>query len=226
MAWRSLQDQASVASERDVTATLDPAFVDRDGCAVVADARGQISLTGSGSHDETDDAEAVGGDCAFAERVVAVIVVERSGGEVEEGERDEELVLRLGFDLAFGVEGELLVGCRVGSCERRLDVLGGAGRENNLAEVEVKGSGATEHASWFGLCDGSYHRGAFGHGDGVVGVVFWTPAAVLRGGRAAWSDLDELGGATGLHQATSAAEVRERHCTRRDLDHEQDTDPG
>ncbi len=85
--------------------------------------------------------------------------------------RDEELVLGLGFDLAFGVEGEFLVGGRVGSGEGCLDVLSRASGKDKLAEVEVKGSGATEHASWFRLRDGSNHSGALRDGDGVVGVV-------------------------------------------------------
>ncbi len=38
--------------------------------------------------------------------------------------RDDDLVLRLGFDLAFGVDGEIGVGGGVGSGEGGLDVLG------------------------------------------------------------------------------------------------------
>jgi hypothetical protein len=169
-----LEDQAGVADEADLAAAFDPALVDGDGCAVVAEAGGDIALAGGGSDDEAEHADAIGGDGVLAEAAtcaVSLVDVEGAGGEEDESERDEELVLGLGFDLAFGVEGEVLTGGGVGSGERCLDVLGDAGGQDELAEVEVESAGAAEATGGFGLGDGSNHGGAFRNGDGVVGVV-------------------------------------------------------
>ena len=154
-----LEDKAGVAGEANVAATLDPTFVDGNGCAVVADAGGDVALACGGSYDEADDTEAVGGAGVFAEFVIAVVVVERASGQGEEDEGNDEFVLRLGLDLALGVEGELLVGGRVGSGEGRLDVLRSSAGKDELAEVEVERSGAAESAGRLGLSDRSDHRG-------------------------------------------------------------------
>jgi hypothetical protein len=167
-----LEDEAGVAGEANVAATLDPAFVDGNGCAVIADAGGDVGLAGGGSDDEADDAETVGGDSVLAESAaVAVVLVEGPGGEGEEDEGDEELILRLGLDLAFGVEGELLVGVGVCSGEGGLNGLCDSGGEDELAELEVECTGAAEASGWLGLGDLADHGGADGDGDGVVGVV-------------------------------------------------------
>jgi len=167
-----LEDKAGVAGEANVAATLDPAFVDGNGCAVVADAGGDVGLAGGGSDDEADDAETVGGDSVLAESAaVAVVLVEWPGGEGEEDEGDEELILRLGLDLAFGVEGELLVGVGVCSGEGGLNGLCDSGGEDELAELEVECTGAAEASGWLGLGDLADHGGADGDCDGVVGVV-------------------------------------------------------
>ena len=174
MAGGGLEDETGVAGEADLAAAFDPALVDGDGGAVVADAGSDVALAGRGADDEAEDAEAVGGDGVFAEAAagsVAFVHIERTGGEEDECEGDEEFVLGLGFDLTFGVEGEFLAGGGVGSGERGLDVLGGTGGEDELAEVEVESAGAAEAAGGLGLSDGSDHGGAFGDGDGVVGVV-------------------------------------------------------
>lgn len=166
-----LEDEACVASECDFAAPLDPALVDRDSCAVVAEASGNVALPGSGSDDEANDAEAIGGESVFTEGVVAMVVIEGTRGQGEKDEGNDEFVLRLGFYLTFGVHGKLLACIGVSSGEGRLDVLSCARGQDELAEVEVKGPGATEHTGWFGLRDGSNHGGAFGHCDGVVRVI-------------------------------------------------------
>ena len=171
MAWPCLEDEARITSESDFAASLNPALVDRDSCAVVADASGNVALPGGGSDNEAYDAEAIGRESVLTEGVVAMVVIKRTGSEGEKDEGDEEFVLRLRFYLTFGVHGKLLACIGVSSGEGRLDVLSCAGGQDELAKVEVKGPGATEHTGWFGLRDSSNHGGAFGHGDGVVGVI-------------------------------------------------------
>ena len=52
LVWRT---RARIASERDFATRLDPTLIDRDSCAVVADASGNVVLPGGGSDDEFDD---------------------------------------------------------------------------------------------------------------------------------------------------------------------------
>ena len=80
-----------------------------------------------------------------------MVVVEGAGGEGEEDEGDDELVLRLRLDLTFRVEGELLGRGGVGSGEGCLDVLCVAVGEDELTEVEVERSSAPEAASCLGF---------------------------------------------------------------------------
>ena len=67
-----------------------------------------------GASGETDDiageAEAVGADEIFTCQTicgVVAILIQRAGGEECEDKRDNDLVLRFGFDVAFGVHGQL-----------------------------------------------------------------------------------------------------------------------
>ena len=83
---------------------------------------------------------------------------------------DKDLILGFGFYLAFGVEGELLIGGGVGSGERRLNVLS-AGGKNELAEFEAEDADTSELAGGLGLSDGSNHGCAYGDGDGVIRIV-------------------------------------------------------
>jgi hypothetical protein len=94
-----------------------------------------------------------------------------ASGQGEEDEGNDEFVLRLGLDLALGVEGEVLAGGRVGSGEGCLGVLRSSAGKDELAEVEVECSGAAESAGRLGLGDRSDHRGTLWDRDGVVRVV-------------------------------------------------------
>ena len=90
-------------------AAFDPSLVDGDGCAVVADAGGDVALAGSSSNEEADEAKTIGGDSIFAEAATVVcVVVEGPRCKSDEQQRDDDLVLRFGFDLTFGVERQFL----------------------------------------------------------------------------------------------------------------------
>jgi len=174
VARRRLEDDASVTSEVDIGSALDPAVVERECRAICAKAGGYAARPGGCTDDEADDANAVRGNCILAEENLSPVVrvlVEGTSGEGSEQERDGDLVPRFGFDDAFGVHGQALVGRCVGCGKRCLYILGPAGGEDKLAEVEVERAGASEAAGGFRLGDCSHKRCAFGHGDGVVGVV-------------------------------------------------------
>jgi hypothetical protein len=69
---------------------LDPALVDRDGCSVITDARGEVTLTGESSNNEADDPEAVGGEGVLTKTVAIVaVVVEGAGSKREKNEGNE-----------------------------------------------------------------------------------------------------------------------------------------
>ena len=53
---RGLKDESGVSGEVDFAAALNPALVDRDGCAIVTEASRDVALTGGDAHDEADDA--------------------------------------------------------------------------------------------------------------------------------------------------------------------------
>ena len=167
---RSLKDKTSIASKCNLATTLDPALIDGDGSTVVAKASGDVVLAGGCSDDEPDDAQTVGGARVLAESIVAVVVVEGASRESEKNKRNQEFVLWLGLDLAFGVEGQVLASSGVGSSERCLNVLRSR-RENELPEVKVERAGAAEAAGWLSLGDGPNHGRALGNRDGVVGVI-------------------------------------------------------
>ena len=57
MARPYLEDEACIASERDFATRLDPTLIDRDSCAVVADASGNVIPPGGGSDDESNNAK-------------------------------------------------------------------------------------------------------------------------------------------------------------------------
>ena len=98
-------------------------------------------------------------------------MIEGTAGEEDEEQRDDDLVLRLRFDLAFGVHGKGGGGGGVGSGEGSLDVLCMTVGQVDLFEVKAESSRAGEVAGGFGLGDGAHNDGALGYGDGVVGVV-------------------------------------------------------
>jgi hypothetical protein len=95
-------------------------------------------LTSGSSDNEANNPEAVRRPGLFTECIIAVVIVERARGEGQENEWNDEFVLQFGFDLALGVEGQLLAGCGVGSSEGCLDRLRGSVGQDKLAEVEVK----------------------------------------------------------------------------------------
>ena len=95
-------------------------------------------------------------------------MIERAAGEQGEEDRDAQLVLRLGFDLALGVEGQ--TGHGIGADKGGLDVLWRTIRQLELTKVEAEDAGPTEAASRPSLGDGADERGALGDGDAAVGA--------------------------------------------------------
>jgi hypothetical protein len=95
-------------------------------------------------------------------------VVEGAAGEKDEEKRNDDLILWLGFDLAFGVHGDTSDG--VGAGDGGLNVLSVSVRQYDLFEVEAKGTAASEGAGRFGLGDGADDGCALGYGDSAVGI--------------------------------------------------------
>ena len=163
-----LDDDAGVFGEADGFAARDPAIVEGERRAVIPDAGGGACGDAGGADDGADKSQAgrAARGISAGSTVRAVVVIERAAGEQGEEDRDAQLVLRLGFDLALGVEGK--TGQRIGADQGGLYVLWRAVRQLQLTKVEAEDAGPAEAASRFCLGDGADERGALGDGDGAV----------------------------------------------------------
>jgi len=106
-----LNDNARVFGKGDVAASFDPAIVEGQSGTVRTEACGYIGGASGGSDDEADDTDAVGRTRIFPKEfsiAITTILVKRTGSERDEEQGNEDLVLRPGLYLAFGVHGEVL----------------------------------------------------------------------------------------------------------------------
>ena len=169
-----MKDEARVFGECDFLASGYTAAVEGDRGAVGSDAGCDLRGASGQSDDIASEAEAVGADEIFTRKTirgVIAILIQRASGEECEDERDDDLVLRLGFDVAFGVHGQLARGGGVCASEGCLDVFRLAAGEDDLFEVEAENSGASEGAGMLGLSDCADDGCTLRYGDGVVGVI-------------------------------------------------------
>src|SRR6185312_7032598 len=150
MASDGLNDDSSIAGEVDFLATCYPPVIKGESRAVVADAGGSIRRSPGDGDDRSNQPKtrrAAGSAFPGLSTCIAAVLVQRTTGEQHEKDGHAQLILRLRFHLALGVECERLRGVRAG--QGCFNILRFAAGKRELAKAEVQNSSTTEVASRF-----------------------------------------------------------------------------